>query len=92
MTVRLLLLPPKVRFERGSNPALEEDALNCRSPGVVSASLMTKGIAGVGVFSRVVWSAIGVMAGAVFEATTEMLTGAEVEISPLLSAALAVNE
>ena len=70
ITVRLGPLPPRAMPAVATSPVLEEVALSARLVAAVSASPMVKGIAAVGVFSLVVWSAMAEMIGRSFTGVT----------------------
>src|SRR5713101_9434384 len=70
ITVRLGPLPPRAMPAAATSPVLEEVALSARLVAAVSASPMVKGMAAVGVFSLVVWSAMAEIVGRSFTGAT----------------------
>src|SRR6266849_577455 len=70
LTVRLGPLPPRAMPAVATRPVLEELALSARVVVAVSTSPIVKGIAVVGVFSLVVWSAMADIVGRSFTGVT----------------------
>src|SRR5262249_20602162 len=69
VTLRVPPTPPKSMLELGTRAGLEELALMLRAPTGVSGSATVKEIGLVGVFSMVLWFAIGESSGGVLPPT-----------------------